>query len=472
MKSELVPEFAIIGHPNEGKSSVVSTLSEDDSVRISPTPGETVECRSFPVKIDEKEIIRFIDTPGFQSPRKALKWMKSCPESCKDLMSAFLNAHMNNPLFRDECRLLAPVANGAGIIFVIDGSRPIRKNDLAEMEILRLTARPRMAIINLKDTNQEYLDEWKNELRKNFNSIRMFNAHNATYAERIELLQSLKSIDQDWQPALKQVIYAFEEDWNRRNIKSASHIGDLLREAISHKITINFNNKENSKDISKKLLEKYQNEIEKIEAGFHKKIRSIFKHNIFDYELPPQSLLNEDLFADETWQLLGLTKKQLTTTAAVGGGIAGALIDVAAHGISMGVFALIGGAVGAGSVILGGEKIAETRIKGMKIGGYQISMGPVKNIQLFFVLLDRALIYYSHVINWAHGCRNYKPLNNQSQKTGFSTEFDHGLRTKSSSFFQAIRSGDEESIKREENKFREEIKEMLGSISLSERDFY
>ena len=27
-----IPVFAIIGHPNEGKSSVLSTLAEDDSV--------------------------------------------------------------------------------------------------------------------------------------------------------------------------------------------------------------------------------------------------------------------------------------------------------------------------------------------------------------------------------------------------------------------------------------------------------
>ena len=42
MKSNRVPEFAVIGHPNEGKSAVVSTLSEDDSVRVSPYPGETL----------------------------------------------------------------------------------------------------------------------------------------------------------------------------------------------------------------------------------------------------------------------------------------------------------------------------------------------------------------------------------------------------------------------------------------------
>lgn len=68
--------FAIVGHPNEGKSSVVSTLTEDDSVRITPIPGETTVCRTFPVVIDGIEIIRFVDTPGFQSPKAALAWLR------------------------------------------------------------------------------------------------------------------------------------------------------------------------------------------------------------------------------------------------------------------------------------------------------------------------------------------------------------------------------------------------------------
>ena len=58
-----IPEFAIIGHPNEGKSSVVSTLAEDDTVPVSRIPGETTTSRVYPVSIDGKEIIRFIDAP-------------------------------------------------------------------------------------------------------------------------------------------------------------------------------------------------------------------------------------------------------------------------------------------------------------------------------------------------------------------------------------------------------------------------
>ena len=84
---------------------------------------------------------------------------------------------------------------GAGIIYVVDGSRPVRNVDREEMEILRLTGRPRMAIINCKDDDFTHLDSWKNEFRRSFNTNRVFNAHRATYAERILLLEALKSID-------------------------------------------------------------------------------------------------------------------------------------------------------------------------------------------------------------------------------------------------------------------------------------
>ena len=38
------PTFAVVGAVNPGKSSIVSTLAENDRVRVSPIPGETADC--------------------------------------------------------------------------------------------------------------------------------------------------------------------------------------------------------------------------------------------------------------------------------------------------------------------------------------------------------------------------------------------------------------------------------------------
>ncbi len=42
--------------------------------------------------------------------------------------------------------------------------------------------------------------------------MRLINSCQASYRERIELLESLKGIDQELQPILDQVVTVFEED--------------------------------------------------------------------------------------------------------------------------------------------------------------------------------------------------------------------------------------------------------------------
>jgi len=93
----MIPEFAILGHPNEGKSSVLSTLAEDDSVRVSATPGETTKCRTFPVVIDGKEVLKFTDTPGFQNPGRVLSELKKRVDSGRNILTDFREFCGNHP---------------------------------------------------------------------------------------------------------------------------------------------------------------------------------------------------------------------------------------------------------------------------------------------------------------------------------------------------------------------------------------
>ncbi|SLM28571.1 FusA1 (modular protein) [Desulfamplus magnetovallimortis] len=402
---EKIPVFAIIGHPNEGKSSVVSTLAEDDSVRIGPIPGETIFCQSFPVTIDGKEIITFVDTPGFQNPRETLAWMQKYNGPDELLLHNFIKEHQNNPDFRDECELLTPVARGAGIIYVVDGSRPLRTSDRIEMEILRLTARPRMSIINCKEDDTAWLEQWKTEFRRHFNSIRIFNAHKATWAERIDLLESLKGVDQDWQPALNCVIDAFRNDWSARNTLTASMAVRMLEEIMSLSVTGTISGNQKFEDLKATLEERFRKEVEVLEKRTHYKIRKLYRHNIFNCELPENSILNEDLFSEKTWQFLGLSPRETALAAGAAGGAVGVVLDVAAAGLTFGVFSTIGGILGAGYAMLKGKQMAEISFKGVPLGRDKLQIGPLCNLNFMYILLDRLLIFHGSVINWAHARR-------------------------------------------------------------------
>jgi hypothetical protein len=341
------------------------------------------------------------------------------------------------------------------------------------MEILRLTGRPRMAIINCKDTEEIYLEDWKNEFTKHFNAIRVFNALSATYAQRIALLDSLKNIHQDWQPALAIVIKAFKKDWHQRNVRTAQLIGDMLTCCIEHTVTQKVKADDTAAPVKARLQNQYREEIGKIEKKTHTKIQKRFKHNIFNLDLPTQSIVRADLFDSRTWQVLGLPPRQLATAAGIAGGTIGAVIDTAAAGLTFGIFTAIGTTAGAGAALFGGHRMTSVTVVGLPLGGSRIQVGPNGNIQFFYILLDRALIYYAHVINWAHGRRDRPQFNGEistdgSVKKGFSSTWDKGAETICRQFFNTILKNRSDRITQTRNDLEELILRQLEQISSTE----
>ena len=463
----MIPEFAVLGHPNEGKSSVVSTLTEDDQIKVSPVPGETTISRKYTVKIDGEDIIRFVDTPGFQVPRQTLAWFKAFEGDPAKIVNRFIDTFKNDPFFADECELLGPLARGAGIIYVVDGARPVRDDDLAEMEILRLTGRPRMAVINSKTDEKDYTLDWKLEFRKHFNSIRVFNSNRANFTERIKMLESLKAIDQEWEHVLSRVVLAFTEDWQKRNRLVTALMIQSIEKSLSFSISEPLTLSSDQEEIKEELNTKYQTHIKDLENKMFKQIRALFKHHLFEYHLSEYSILKHDLFSKQTWELLGLTKEQLAATGAVIGGTMGAVIDTAASGITFGVFTALGGVLGAGSALFGGKKITRKKRAGIRFGGDKLKLGPNKNLQFLYILIDRTLIYYSHIINRPHGRRD---LSDQSQKTdsrkkGYSTGFTASQRNICAKFFKVVTGRSFIKEKKAMSNFEELIESVLNEIS-------
>ncbi len=130
------PRFAVVGHPNKGKSSIVASLAQDDTVQISDTPGTTVRTRAFPLRIDGRVLYELYDTPGFQRARRVLAWLKAEPvraDERPERVRAFVRAHRDDPMFADEVELLRPIMEGAGILYVVDGAKPYGPEYEAEM---------------------------------------------------------------------------------------------------------------------------------------------------------------------------------------------------------------------------------------------------------------------------------------------------------------------------------------------------
>jgi GTPase Era involved in 16S rRNA processing len=403
MADEL-PRLAILGHPNAGKSSVVATLTENDRIAIDQRAGTTTESDRYPVVIDGRTVIEFVDTPGFQNPAAILEWFRAHPDT-PDLARAFVDSNRDDPLLAHDRSLLEPVAEGAGIILVVDGSKRIKEKDRIEIELLRLTARPRMAILNNLTERAGHMAQWQVELAKAFNSVRDFNAHRATYAERIRLLQALRSIDQRWEPRLDLTVEAFERDWDRRMDQAVQTVLDLMKEALALKVHKDVKSaavvfRSGRERIETELMGELAQGLRRLETQARGRIRANFRHNVWD--LPPSSILEKDLLGEEVSQALGLSRRQLALTGAAAGAASGVGIDLALAGHSLGAGALLGAAAGGLLGVFGGRALARLDLE-RRPGTMRFVAGPVSNPRLPFVLLDRICLYAAHAMNWAHG---------------------------------------------------------------------
>jgi hypothetical protein len=413
-----IPSFAVVGAVNHGKSSVVSTLAEDDRVRISAMPGETVECAAYSLR----DLFVCHDTPGFQNAFEALAELRPAAQAREPLavFRAFVEKHRGESEFDAECRLFAPLIEGAGVVYVVDGSRPWTELHGAEMEILRLTGQPRLAIIN-RTSATDHVADWKRRLGLHFNAVREFNAHAASFADRIELLETLAAIEHAWKPKLSSAVKLLREEWEARLDECAEILAELLIDALQYRESEapKSDLPEARKRQAEALRTRFLSGLGQREARAHREIIRLFGHRLVKAEGTEMPAITGDLFGDETWRLAGLNEKQLVAAGAILGGATGASLDILTAGHTLLAGTLAGSAVGAGVAWFTGKQRPEVKVRvpglgaRLHLGGVEMTAGPLTALNFPWILLDRAIGTLAYVANRAHARRDEVALDAQ-----------------------------------------------------------
>jgi hypothetical protein len=116
--------------------------------------------------------------------------------------------------------------------------------------------------------------------------------------------------------------------------------------------------------------------------------------------------LAEDVFSKRSFSVFGLSNAQLAVTGAASGAVAGGAVDVAVGGASLLLGAGIGAAIGAAGTLLGARRLAKTKVLGQPLGGYELSVGPITDPNLPWVLLSRAVLHARLVAERNHARRD------------------------------------------------------------------
>jgi uncharacterized protein DUF3482/50S ribosome-binding GTPase len=412
-----LPTLVVVGHVNKGKSSVVASLTEDATVPIDPTPGTTARAAHYALMHEGQPVIQVIDTPGFQEAPAALAWLRARAQNAGEraaAVRAFVehfggNAprRMGEPDFEDEVELLRPLVSGeAGVLYVVDASRPYRPVHEAEMEILRWAGQPGIALLN-RIGKEDHAASWKPVLTQFFNAIHEFDAHQAGFDARLRLLEVLGAVRSDWQPAARQAIEHLRSQRAQRDDAAVGALAEGLSTMLRHIERVSLRGgsegqkslKDSSQEAALQLA--YQDALRKLEGGLQRDLAALYGHPAATPGTSSLELLQEDLFSETSWRVFGLTRQQLTLYAAGWGALLGGGLDLAVGGLSLGAGVLLGSLVGGAGAWFGSTGLGRAwdsqsplfrRLFPGETGRFRL-LGPVQQPRLAWLLLDRTLTH-------------------------------------------------------------------------------
>jgi len=425
------PQLAVVGPPNKGKSSIVSTLAWDLSVEIDAVSGTTRVAQPIPMQVDGRTLYTLIDTPGFQRARATLDWLQQHAASPGDrprALQAFVQAFEKGERFRDEVELLAPIVEGAGVVYVVDGSVPPGDAYEAELEILRWSGRPRLAVINPID-GEAFTQEWKNILSQYLGTVLVFNPVTASFADGLELLERIGSLDDAWKRPLEEAADVLRQDRELRGQEAARAIAWMLARMLTHeeheRMGPNLPDSKAAK-IKNDLKQRFRDALRTLENRCRDEVAAAYRLSglervelgLAEGEAGPDGTgLELDLFDKQTLTVFGLSKASLVAAAAGSGAAMGLMLDAAVGGITFGSGAASGAIGGAALGLLGSlsfDQVGKPRAQGGVAGAVErhfmpaaveLQSGPLREVNLVFVALNRARLHHRLVATRAHAHR-------------------------------------------------------------------
>lgn len=347
MSHHKTPTFVITGAPNKGKSTFVKAMTNDPNVVVKGTARTTVKSKPYHYLKKgsdggNKKLLTLWDTPGFENQAEVYEivteWKGESEESVEEIIRRFVDSYKDDPDYQYEVEIFKPLREFACIVYVADCSNSFSRNDyLREIQLLKFTNYPRIAILNPIDGN-DHIESWREGLREYFHTIKVFNPHTTTFNEKLSTLGALSHLHDEWEKPINNVIDILKREREQILEDSARIIRKTILEIFDKEFEVVADPTEDEAYHKALLLKKVRSFVKRKMNASQLNINSLFNIDV-DIEIPDEYADN-DLFS-KTVRKKSLPPYQRGFIWALAGGAVGALIDVAAGGLTFGVFTAI-----------------------------------------------------------------------------------------------------------------------------------
>lgn len=342
-----VPSFVVLGMPNDGKTTFVATLLEDEDVAINNVPGTTKKAVCLSYELKGEQLLEVWDTPGFQNTPEVAKWFSrhgSLPDA-QARLEKFLGDHHSNSSFSHDCQIVRAILAGGVVVVVVDDAREPTMSDGDVLQVLCWCGRPRLAIFNTKTRIRSHREKWL-LLFSQYNLHWMeFNACEADSTDKMNLLRRLT--DElpphwiEWRQRMTTLSTSIEELQQLRLRNAAAAIRRLVEDVVKCRETCKMplkQGKEAAKEAAKTAI---RLTIRKRESAFRTEILGVFNHRKTPWNAEPDDF---ELLSEAERRTFGLTDPQLIAAGAAIGATMGAPFELLfPSGIPTTAGALIGG---------------------------------------------------------------------------------------------------------------------------------
>lgn len=336
-------KLSVVGHTNVGKTSLMRTLMRDVSFgHVAPASATTRQVEGARLLASGQTVVELFDTPGLEDAGaliEALETRDAERHAGPERITSFLNSTSAVERFEQEARVLTQVVESDAALYVIDAREPVLGKYQDELAILSLCARPILPVLNFVANPNNRVDSWREALsRVGLHAVAEFDTVIFSLDAEAQLWRRLATLTDSHAAALEKLIADRESqaDWQRSSGRAM--IAELLVDAAAARRTADRGD-QGAVDNAYRSL---RDAVGRREQRFVERLLELFRFSEFDYHnlsLPiEQGRWASSPFDSAVLSVIG----RRAGGGLAAGAAAGAAVDVATGGLSLGAGTVIG----------------------------------------------------------------------------------------------------------------------------------